>query len=186
MAMEIGIKGRMDIKKVVLFALEIGLTYYLLMNALEYLMGDHRGGLSAYVEPSLVIGVLAGFVIFLFTRNSAAMYHQSRMKIFPKLGETELLEAEGPATLYRGWIPVSGILFLTNEKMIFVSPPYKLFGGRTEIPYKQMKTLFAKRRDRWSEQAGLRIESREGKHYIFAVPERDTWMALLSEKISRK
>jgi hypothetical protein len=96
--------------------------------------------------------------------------------------------AEASATLYGGWrnvnrMNVSGLLYVTNRRLIFEPVGFSLQTGCTAIPFENIAVV-RPRNSLWVIPDGMEIETRDGSRYHFKVWSRDRLIGMIQGCLS--
>ena len=95
-----------------------------------------------------------------------------------------MVEAEGPANLFRGAEAVGGKLFLTNERLIFKSHKLNINTGQSDFTFGEIFVVSPRRTARLIDN-GLRLRLVDGREFDIVVGNRETWLDKLQEKLNR-
>lgn len=145
---------------------------------------DQPESISYYLIQAIVFGLLMSSVLPWAKQKfgkKAANKLSNSIKI--QLGDTENIEYEGPANLFRGLEGVGGKLVLTNEKVIFASHNFNIQKGQTDIYYEDIINIESRKTKKLIDN-GIRITTQNSKSFDFVVNDRDQWIYILKKKIS--
>lgn len=98
------------------------------------------------------------------------------------LSAGELIEAEGPANLFRGMESVGGKLFLTNQKMVFKAHKLNIQSGETIIEYADITDCILRKTLRFVDN-GVRIATKTGEAFDFVLNDRKQWVEHVQERM---
>ena len=110
-------------------------------------------------------------MVFLFPFLFGKLAKNLGKSIYPDLGESEMVETEGPANLFRGAEAVGGKLFLTNERLIFKSHKLNFNTGQLDFTYEEISDISSRKTARLVDN-GLRLRLVDGREFDFVVPNR--------------
>lgn len=93
---------------------------------------------------------------------------------------------DGAANLQRGIETVGGILYLTNQRLVFESHAFNIQTGTTTIPL----TSITGARKCWTRFLNLipvfpnsiAVSTTEGKEYRFVIFDRKAWIAAIDDQ----
>ena len=176
--MEIGTKLKSNWKIKFQSGFVLGLFYSTILY-LFAIYNDEKPSVLLLIFEGQLFGLLWVFTFSFFMNKFTPLGINN---IRPKLTENELIEVEGPAGLFHGIENVGGKLFLTNNRIIWMSHKMNIQKGHAEIEYKNVKEIIKKKSFRIIAN-GIRIITNDGKKFDFAVNERDLWLEKLKERI---
>ncbi len=140
--------------------------------------------ISYYLIQAIVFGLLMSSVLpwalQKFGKKAVSTFGKT---VNIQLGDTEYVEYEGPANLFRGLEGVGGKLVMTNEKVIFASHNFNIQKGQTDIYYEDIINVESRKTKKLIDN-GIRITTNNSKSFDFVVNDRDQWIYILKKKIS--
>ena len=164
-------------------AILTGVLFVGTMRLMDYWTGGGFQSLNSYLFQAIFFGVFMGvgfpYLLQKFGRN---LTYKLGKNITPDLTQSEQVEVEGPANLFRGIEGVGGKLFLTNKKAIFRSHKMNIQTGQTDINYEDITEIIERKTAKLIDN-GIRIKIASGKKFDFVVNEREKWIEKLNEKI---
>lgn len=167
------------------FAAGSGLLYTFLLWLMGQLLDDFQHTPEKLIFQGVFFGLFFGLGFpSLFFRFGKHFAKRAGENIKADLEHGELIEAEGPANLFRGLEAVGGKLFLTNSRLIFKSHRMNIQTGQTSIHYNNIQTMVPGKSMKWLDNR-LKIITGTGKPYDFVLHERDRWIEVLEEMIAR-
>ncbi|MDN3689786.1 GRAM domain-containing protein [Cyclobacterium jeungdonense] len=177
---------RTDWKYRLMLAFQMGVLYTLGIWAMDYLSADNKvDSLNSLLFKGLFFGITFGLVFpYLFNALAGKVFTKMGANIHPVLEPTEIIEKEGPATLFKGLEGVGGKLFLTNKRVIFKSHQLNIQRGQTDIDFSSISGI-EKRMVNKRGNARIVIRTKTGKEYQLVVYKPELWNTEINERITR-
>ena len=182
--MEIGTQTKKpSLKFRIWFAIGSWITYGLMLYIVDNCSANVHYSSTSIVFQAVLFGIFFGVGFpFLNQQITGTQYKKLDSSIRPTLTGAEKIEIEGPAHLIHGVNRVGGRIYLTNQKMIFTSHENKIQNKQTDISYQNI-TKVEKRKTKLIHDNGIRIFTKEQKHFDFVVNERDVWLDEIRTRI---
>jgi hypothetical protein len=154
---------------------------YLLSGLIFFILNF---GFSRLFDPqSLQADLLKGLVSSLFfvlffwaSMHWLARYLNRKLNFEFSPEETALFESG--ANLRRGMESVGGKLFISDQRLVFISHQYNVQRGTLEIERNRIEQVLP-RKNMGLISNGLQVDTTEGKTYHFVVDQQDKWLQLL-------
>ncbi len=184
--MEIGTKiPRLNWKLKIASALYMGLFFVSALCLTHYLIDRELQNISNYIFQGIFFGILGGLVFpYMLERYGKGIASSIGKNIQPTLTESEQVEVEGPANLFRGIEGVGGKIFLTNKKIVFRPHKLNIQKKQVEIEYQNIEEI-VKRKTAKLLNNGIRIKMNDSRKFDFVVNEREVWIEKLHERIKK-
>jgi hypothetical protein len=161
----------------------LGISTTSLYGLILYVLNTDQGVYSIVMQ-SLIYGVsMTLFFIFLFPFMMKKILEKKIDNIKPELLETEKLEEEIFANLFRGLEGVGGKIFLTNQRLIFKSHSFNIQKGQTNIEYSIISSV-QKRKTAKLIDNGIKIITKQNTEYDFVVNDRDDVLVKIQNKLN--
>lgn len=119
---------------------------------------------------------------YFIRKYSTKLASKLEKRIIPDLYENEMIEYQVQANLLKGIERVGGMLFLTNEKMIFKSHKFNFQAGQTNVEYDQIAD-FTKNKSSKTIDKGLIITTTDGTKLDFIMNDREQVIDILNLKV---
>lgn len=169
-----GIPG-FTLKQKIVFAIIMGSLHAFLLWILFNIIGDDGQTTAGLIFQGVFFGLFMGFGMPLLMKKFPKTFTKSPKKVVPDLEESEVIEVQGPANLFRGIEGVGGVLFITNKKVLFKSHKFNIQTGQTDINFTEIEKI-EKRKSGKIFNNGIRITTTTGKKYDLVVNQRHIWM----------
>lgn len=104
------------------------------------------------------------------------------MEIGIELHEDEVIEAEGPANLFRKMEGVGGKLFLTNRRLVFNSHKLNIQKGATIIHFSEVESVHPRKTTGIIDN-GISVKLKSGEDYKFVINDRNTWLSEIQKRL---
>lgn len=181
--MEIGVQTKFSKKFRVLTILYSIITYTIGFVLIKYFFLSTQDPIYWVLSQGALTGLLFGIVFPpMMIWLSKKMNKNLVLDTGVELNENELIEAQGPANLFRKIEGVGGKLFLTNERAIFNSHKLNIQSGATVMPFSEIESVQPRKTSGFINN-GISIKLKSGEEYKFVVNDRDTWLRELNTRL---
>lgn len=158
-----------------------GALFTIVIYLLNQFITPVNYSLYHYLFQGVLFGAFMGFAMpWLMTKYGFGRNIGKSIKA--ELSSDEEIEYEGPANLFRGMEGVGGKLFLTSEKVIFVSHKFNIQKGQTNIKYSDIIDIEPRKTAKLIDN-GIRITTKDPMQFDFVVNDRDQWVELIRKKV---
>ena len=171
----IGIDWRKHLLRIVSMVVSFSVVLYLLDWVFHLLFHSTRQPLSSILTQGLLFGALMGFFMPYFM-------HRMVKKMYPTLAQGEEIEDQTPANIFKGVEAVGGMLFITNQGLVFKSHKANIQTGQTNIAFADIEKIEAVKTAKLVDN-GLKVIKKDGLDVQFVVEDRDELMAKINEKL---
>ena len=163
------------LKRILSMVLSFSIVLYLLDWVFHLLFHSSRQPLSSIITQGLVFGALMGFFMPFFMRRMVK-------KMYPTLAQAEEIEYQTGANMFKGVEAVGGMLFVTNQGLIFKAHKANIQKGQSNIAFTDIEKVEAVKTAKLVDN-GLKVIKKDGSDVQFVVDDRDELMTIINEKI---
>ncbi|WP_227428921.1 GRAM domain-containing protein [Psychrobacter sp. I-STPA6b] len=155
----------------------IGFMFLLyIINWITYTLFDwNKQSIASIVIQGIMFGLLFGFMMPIIRSKLTK-------NIQPTLATGEQIEYQTPANLFKGIESVGGVLFITNQGLVFKSHKANIQTGQTNIAFTDIEKIEAVKTAKLVDN-GLKVIKKDGLAFQFVVNDRDELMAKINEKL---
>ena len=171
----IGIDWKQHLKRILSMVLSFSIVLYLLDWVFHLLFHSSRQPLSSILTQGLIFGALMGFFMPFFMRRMVK-------KMYPTLAQAEEIEYQSPANMFKGVEAVGGMLFITNQGLVFKAHKANIQKGQTNIAFAYIEKIEAVKTAKLVDN-GLEVIKKDGSDVQFVVEDRDELIAIINEKL---
>lgn len=148
------------------------------------LMIHEFSGDTPNIKSIVVQGVFMGvffmlFFPYLMKRTAKKLAKKVDVLVKDVINASEEIIYDGGANQLKGKEGVGGKLFITNQRLLFVSHKYNIQSGTTSIPLADIKSI-EKNKVAKIFNTGITIISNDSNKYKFVVNNQDEWYTKLN------
>lgn len=184
--MEIGaptLKQNWKVRLITIFL--YGVPFGALLWVFELVSGEPFGAFWIFVVQGLLYGVLMTFTMpFIAKKFGNLASKQLTEKVAATLSDTDAIELEGPASLFKGVVAIGGRLFVTHTHIIFKQHRGNFQKGFTQIPLDAVANVSPRKTFKLISN-GINITTHAGEVFELVVNERDLWLKELQQRVKK-
>ena len=181
--MQIGIKTQYSKQFRIGILLSSIVIFTLSISFFEFLIFDKDKSITTILIQRALTGLIFGLIFPPIMKWLAKkMYSKTVPEVDIDLKENEIVEAEGPANLFRKMEGVGGKLFITNQRLVFNSHKLNIQRGATSILYSEIESVQPRKTSGLIDN-GISIQLKSGDEHKFVVNDRETWLKEIQARL---
>lgn len=147
--------------RIISMMLSFSIMLYLLDWVFHLLFHSSRQPLSSIITQGIIFGALMGFFMPYFM-------HRMVKKMYPTLAPAEEIEDQTPANMFKGVEAVGGMLFITNQGLVFKAHKANIQKGQTNIAFADIQEVMPVKTAKLVDN-GLKVIKKDGLEVQFVV-----------------